>query len=62
MRLLFLWLLEDIAQSEVTFKKEPQCGLDVTLFQWLLGITVQSDAFFKKKTQCGLNVDCGYYG
>ena len=49
MWLLFLWLLEDIAQSEVTFKKEPQCGLDVTLFQWLLGITVQSDAFFKKK-------------
>ena len=35
--LLFLWLLEDIAQSEVSLKKKPQCGFDVAFVSMVTG-------------------------
>ena len=35
--LLFLWLLDDIAQLEVSLKKKPQYGLDVAFFSRVTG-------------------------
>ena len=35
--LLFLWLLEDISQSEVSLKKKPQCGFDVAFVSIVTG-------------------------
>ena len=37
MWVLFLWLLENIAQSTVSFKKMPQCGLDVAFVSMVTG-------------------------
>ena len=37
MWLLFLWLLEKIAQSEASCKKKPQFGLDVSFVSTVSG-------------------------
>ena len=57
MWLLFLWLLEDIAKSDVSVKRKTKCGLNVGFFfLYLLENIAQLEVSFEKKPHCGLDV------
>ena len=54
--LLFLWLLEDIAQSEVSLKKKPQYGFNVAFVSMVTEGYSPVRGLSQEKSHCGLNV------
>ena len=58
MWLLFLWLLEDIAKSDVSVKKKPQCGLNVVFVSIFTGECSPIRGLIREKAT--LWIRCGF--
>ena len=58
MWLLFLWLLENIAQSEVSVKKKPQCGLNVVFVFVFTGEYIPIRSLIQEKATMWIR--CGF--
>ena len=62
MWLLFLWLLENIAQSETSFKKKSQSGLDVAFVSMVTGEYRPMRGLIKEKTAMWIGYRFCFYG
>ena len=60
--LLFLWLLEDIAQSEVSLKKKPQCGFDVAFVSMVTGGYSPIRGLIQEKATMWIRCGFCFYG
>ena len=56
--LLFLWLLEDIAKSDVSVKKKPRCGLNVVFVSMFTGEYSPIRGLIREKAT--LWIRCGF--